>query len=320
MKRNLLSNVKNQLKSFMKELFPCEGSKPSAASLRREHLWSIGIYVGNSPLEFASPDNIINPVLSCNDVSDVPALFVADPFMIEVDHTWYMFFEVMNQQNRKGEIGLAISNNGFEWTYQEIVLTEPFHLSYPYIVKCIDEYYIIPESFQAGAIRLYKATNFPTQWAFIGNLLTGDYYADSSIFYHDNKWWLFTETNPQLKHDTLRLYYAENLMGPWFEHAGSPIIAGNAHIARPAGRVLTFNGKITRYAQDCEPIYGTQVRAFEIAVLTTTGYQERALGEGPVLMGSGTGWNESGMHHIDPHPMEDGRWIACVDGFLWQEY
>jgi hypothetical protein len=317
----LSGKVKDRLKGFVKRLFPSdELSEPSVIQLRREHLWSIGIYIGNSPFDFASPENITNPVLSNKDVSDVPALFIADPFMIEVNHMWYMFFEVMNKTNLKGEIGLAISNDGFKWVYQQIVVAESFHLSYPYTFELMGNYYMIPESYQAGFIRLYKAVKFPTQWEFIGNLLSGPYYADSSLFYHDKKWWLFAETNPDLKHDTLRLYYAENLTGPWSEHMGSPIIAGNAHIARPAGRVLIFNGRIIRYAQDCDPIYGTQVRAFEITDLTATNYQERAIGESPILRGSGTGWNECGMHHIDPHPIGEGRWIACVDGFLWQEY
>ncbi len=320
MRRILSGTVKNHLKSFVKRLFSSdEISEPSVTQLRREHLWSIGIYIGNSPFDLASPEYVTNPVLSHKDISDVPALFVADPFMIEVNHIWYMFFEVMNKQNRKGEIGFAISNNGLEWIYQQIVIAEPFHLSYPYIFKWTSDYYMIPESYQAGCIRLYKAVEFPTRWAFIGNLLSGPYYADSSLFHYDNKWWLFAETNPDLKHDTLRLYYAENLTGPWFEHTGSPLIAGNAHVARPAGRILIFDGRIIRYAQDCDPIYGTQVRAFEITALTVTSYQERAVGESPVLRGSGTGWNECGMHHIDPHPMGEGRWIACVDGFLWQE-
>jgi hypothetical protein len=29
----------------------------------------------------------------------------------------------------------------------------------------------------------------------------------------------------------------------------------------------------------------------------------------------GTGWNRSRMHHIDPHHVGSGHWIACVDGW-----
>jgi hypothetical protein len=34
-----------------------------------------------------------NPVLTRGDVNDVPALFVADPFILESDGKWHMYFE-----------------------------------------------------------------------------------------------------------------------------------------------------------------------------------------------------------------------------------
>ena len=37
--------------------------------------------------------------------------------------------------------------------------------------------------------------------------------------------------------------------------------------------------------------------------------------EDPVLGARNDGWNEMGMHHIDPHLLEDGTWLACVDGW-----
>jgi hypothetical protein len=59
------------------------------------------------------------------------------------------------------------------------------------------------------------------------------------------------------------------------------------------------------------------VRAFEISELTTENYHERQIGDLPLLTGSGAGWNKDGMHHIDPHKIDDNRWIACVDGWHW---
>ncbi len=105
-------------------------------------------------------------------------------------------------------------------------------------------------------------------------------------------------------------------MGPWLEHPKSPIIEGDDYIARPAGRVLVLRDRVVRYAQDCFPSYGIQVRAFEITELTTGGYREREVSESPILRASGAGWNASGMHHIDPHFVGDGQWIACVNGWL----
>lgn len=281
----------------------------------QEQVWSIGIYVGQSPFNFLSLENINNPVLTRDHVSDVRADFLADPFMIPVNNTWYMFFEVLNRQTAKGEIGLALSENGLDWAYNQIVLSEPFHLSYPYVFKYEHEYFMLPESHQANSVRLYKALSFPTQWVFIKTLLEGRGYVDPSIFYFDNKWWLLVgDGAAPSRADTLRLYYANELTGPWSEHPKSPIIEGNSRIARPAGRPLLCRGKMVRYAQDCFPSYGTQVRAFEISHLSTRSYFEKEIEDSPILTPSGTGWNKWGMHHLDPHLMADGRWLACVDG------
>ena len=279
-------------------------------------IWSIGIYSGTTPYSFAPTSSVRNPVITREDVSDVPAVLVADPFMIRADGTWFMFFEVLNWRTRKGEIGLAVSDDGRDWTYQHVVLAEPFHLSYPYVFERAGDHYMIPESYQAGSVRLYKATRFPTEWSFVGAMLEAPYIVDASVFQHDGTWWLFAETNLDTKHDTLRLYYSSDLRGPWHEHPGSPVIEGDPHIARPAGRVVVAGDQIVRYAQDCHPLYGTEVRAFDITELTTTHYCEREVDGGPVLGPSGNGWNACGMHHIDAHARDDGGWIACVDGWF----
>lgn len=262
-----------------------------------------------------------NPVLAHEHVSDVPALFVADPFMLRVDQTYYLFFEVLNRRTARGEIGLATSENAIEWAYQQIVLKEPFHLSYPYVFEWQNQYYLIPESCETKSIRLYRAIDFPMRWSFVQTLLEGYEFVDSSFFAFQDKCWLFTGLGlPPNRADTLRLYYAEDLHAPWIEHRRSPIVAGNVHLARPAGRICVSDGEVIRYAQDCYPAYGSQVWAFEITDLTPETFSEREVNQRPILTGSGIGWNASGMHHLDLHWREDGRCIACVDGFMWRTF
>lgn len=313
----LASKVNRRLRQLARGLFFPLLGQAGWRRIRGWQKWSIGIYVGTSPFDFHPPENVNNPVLTCEAVSDVPADFVADPFMLKVNHTWYMFFEVMNRQTDRGEIGLAISENGMTWTYQQIVLVEPFHLSYPYVFEWMNDCYMIPETSAVDSVRLYKASQFPLEWSYVGTLVSGLRFADSSVVHHAGKWWLFTETSRQMKFDTLRLYHADDLTGPWCEHPKSPIIEGNPSFARPAGRIVASRNRLIRYAQDCDPVYGTKVRACEIHELTTGSYREHEAEGSPILSGNGTGWNRDGMHHIDPHRLEDGRWIACVDGWTW---
>lgn len=291
---------------------PLNAKRARRTALSHPDVWSIGIYTGASPFKLSPEPRVSNPVLSRGDVSDVPAAFVADPFMVRVDGLWHMFFEVMNSRSDKGQIGLAVSANGLSWEYRQIVLDEPFHLSYPYVFEWKGEHYMIPETLEPRAVRLYKADSFPTSWRLVGTLIDGEY-ADPSIFRFQDRWWLFACTTPY-QHDTLRLYFADDLLGPWVEHPRSPIIERNDRIARPGGRVLVFDDRVVRFTQDCYPMYGSQVRAFEISPLSPIEYSEREALESPILKGSGNGWNRSAMHTVDLHPTRDGRWIACVDG------
>jgi hypothetical protein len=274
--------------------------------------WSIGIYAGVSPFDLVARTGASNPVLTARDVRDVTAAFVADPFMVREGSTWYMFFEVLDARTYEGKIGLAVSQDGLRWAYERVVLSEPYHLSYPYVFKWQNQYYMVPDCRGVDSIRLYKAVRFPTDWSFVRVLVDEDY-VDSSLLHHADRWWLFAAN---LENDTLHLFHADNLMGSWSEHPQSPIVKGNPHIARPAGRILALEpgDRIFRYAQDDEPTYGNQVRAFEITELTSTNYREKEVSPTAVIKASGRGWNAHGMHNIDAHPMSDGTWIACVDG------
>jgi len=287
------------------------GRPADTQSLRQRCNWSIGIYAGTSPFRLG-PVDVKNPVIAATDVKDVPARYVADPFMIEAKGNWYLFFEVMNARTRQGDIGLATSSDLVTWEYKQIVLDEPFHLSYPYVFRHLDQYYMIPESHDANSVRLYKAVSFPTKWQFVKTLLVGSY-VDPCVFQHEGKWWMFVG-GKKGRQRALRIYYASDPTGPWTEHPKSPYAAGNDHACRPGGRVVKWNDKLFRFAQDDDPSYGRQVWAFEITKLTTTEFEEAKVPGGPVVKGATRGWNAGRMHHIDPHEIRPDEWIACVDG------
>lgn len=276
-------------------------------------VWSIGIYSGNSPFSLTSDKNIRNPVLTAKNIIDRKALFVADPFMLREQDIWYMFFEVFNRETERGEIGLATSTDGLHWKYQQIILSESFHLAYPYVFKYENDFYIVPETYKEKTIKLYKATLFPFRWEFITDLLTGSNFLDSSIIHHNGIWWLFT--CPTISNDILQLFYSSALIGPWFEHPANPIVNVNPHTARCGGRIIILNGKIIRFAQDDYPKYGNCLHAFEINKLTTTQYEEIAYPHNPILAASGKNWNKNGMHNINPCFLAKDKWLACVDGY-----
>lgn len=275
--------------------------------------WSVGIYEGKTIGQMRDAPGVHNPVLKASDVTDVRAMFVADPFLMEKDSQWYLFVEVFNKCSGKGEIGMAKSVDGKRFEYQKIVLNEPFHMSYPYVFEYKGQMYMIPESAEANQLRLYSATRFPDQWKFEKTLLTGSF-GDHEIFQYNNKWWLFVGAAPS-KHNVLKLFYADSLTGPWVEHPKSPIVKDNSRMARPGGRFVVEDGKMYRLAQDCKPAYGSALLAFEIIKLTPEEYVERRADFDPILKGGKQEWNRHGMHHMDAHRISNGDWFASVDGY-----
>lgn len=272
--------------------------------------WSIGIYSGATLLDLEPHSAIRNPILTRRDVTDVDAVCVADPFMIREGATSYLFFEVLERTEQRGEIGLAVSDDGLHWRYRQIVLKEKWHLSYPYVFKWENAHYMVPESRRAGRIVLYQAALFPLDWRPVATIRRGNF-ADPSIFRFRGQWWMFVCSSWC---DTLRLYMTEDLKSPWREHPLSPLVDGDPGRARPAGRVVACDDHVVRFAQNCRQRYGMAVRAYKINRLTPTEYAEKELARVPILRGSGQGWNAQRMHHIDPHPTSEGSWIAYVDG------
>lgn len=285
--------------------------RPAQTATKRLPIWSIGIYTGETPFDLKPAEGIENPVICAKNVTDIQAGFVADPFMIKAGETWHMFFEVMNAATKKGEIGLATSEDGLTWEYRQIVLREPFHLSYPCVVYRDGEYYMTPETHEANSIRLYRADRFPDRWSLVERIMDGGW-ADPSIFFFEGLCWMFTSRDCR-ENDTLDLFYAETITGPWKPHPMNPVVNGDSRISRPGGRVLVSGNKVVRFAQDCSLGYGDQVRALEISELTRLTYGEREIDQSPVLSAGEQSWHESGMHHVDPH-LANGRWLASVDG------
>jgi hypothetical protein len=273
--------------------------------------WSIGILAGPSPLRLSAHPGAAQPVLAARDVTDVEASFVADPFMVRTGEGWAMFFEVLDADTGLGRIGVATSPDAVQWRYRSLVLTEPFHLSYPHVLEWRGQHYMVPETLAPGVVRLYRADAFPGGWRHVADLAPGPA-ADPTPFEHAGRWWMLTCGRPY-QHDTLRLFGADELHGPWREHPASPVIEGDARLGRPAGRVARVDGRLLRFAQDCRRSYGEAVTAVEIVRLTVDEYVERMIEPAP-LLGPSTGFMAEGVHHVDAHELAPGRWVACVDG------
>jgi hypothetical protein len=154
-----------------------------------------------------------------------------------------------------------------------------------------------------------KGSNDVAASTYKGDLIKGDHYISPTLTRYKGLWWLFTSAPGN---DTLRLFSARDLKGPWTEHPQSPIVKKDLHTARPAGRPFVIDGTLYRLGMDCDPTYGSHVRAFQITDLSPTTYAEKMV-ENPLVKASSKGWNALAMHHMDALRTGPGEWIAVVD-------
>lgn len=282
-------------------------------------IWSISVSKGKTFEDLFKAGGFSEPILTAGQVTDIKAEFIADPFIVQENSTYFLFFEVLGLYDQKGRISMAASNDGVLWHYERIVLEESFHLSYPYVFQHENRFYMIPDN-NSGYIKLYKAVNFPYEWEFSADLLKG-IFADASILHKDGMFWLFAEQADHMgrRNGNLHLYYSERLDSGWTEHPQSPLYTDRPECARPAGRVLEVKGENLRFSQDDKAYYGRCVNLHKIERLTVCEYKETVMPE--ILKGSGLqgDWRKDGMHHIDCCLTAGSKWLAVADGHYFRE-
>ena len=275
------------------------------AIIGQKKKYSIGLYEGESIFDLKPSKN--NPILTKFDVTDVVASFVADPFIIKDRGKYYLFMEVKSKRKRDiGEIGLAVGENIYDLEYQKIVLKEDFHLSYPYVFKKDNEFFMFVESGENRDLRLYKAVNFPYEWKIDRIFLKGKRLADPTLVEINGTYYIFVT---DMDDEVMRLFISDDLK-ELKEHKLSPFYKGDWSKIRNGGRIFIDNGKIYRFAQNCKRYYGEKLDMYEITKLNENEFEEKFIKT--ILSPSGKDWNSDQMHTIDI--IKEDKYYAIVDG------
>ena len=203
----------------------------------------------------------------------------ADCFYVENQGRHFIFFEEVDDQHPVGFLSVLEVFKDGRYTEPETILKLDYHLSYPCVFKVENDWYMIPESSANRTVELWKCTDFPTQWEKHSNLLEGIEAVDTTPFYHDGMWYLFTSTRRDCKKfgDRLDLFFTEDILNPnWQEHPQNPVCKGQQQF-RMAGKPFMYQNKCVRPSQDSLKRYGGNIELKEIIKLSPTEYQEQLL-------------------------------------------
>lgn len=223
--------------------------------------------------------------------------FWADPHIIFENGTYYLFIEE-SVYGQKGHISVTTMNADGKHAQPIPILKRPYHLSYPFVFKFDGTYFMIPETMENKTIEVYKCLEFPYKWEFHKNLFENLQAVDTTLFYHNSKWWLFTvisEYEGETTWDELFLFYADNpLTDNWIPHPKNPIVS-DVRLARPAGKIFQVNGNIIRPSQNSSKGYGYSITLNQVKLLNETDYKEEPIGS------IEPGWNDhiKGIHSLD---------------------
>jgi hypothetical protein len=204
----------------------------------------------------------------------------ADPFLYEWRGKHYIFFENVGDSHPRGEIWFVELDEDGNAGQPERALARDYHLSYPQVFGWRGETYMLPETCQNASVEIYRAVDFPRRWELAATLLTNVRAADSTIFEHGGKLWLFTAGigGKDLGCSELSLFFSDSLFGPWMPHPKNPIVC-DVSGARPAGSLFYEAGELIRPAQDCSQRYGYAISLNRVDVLSETDYRETRVGK-----------------------------------------
>ncbi|MFT3998576.1 MAG: hypothetical protein QM667_14335, partial [Asticcacaulis sp.] len=210
-----------------------------------------------------------------------------------------VFAETWDYRVKRGEIQYFQYDNNNTLIGSGMALSQPFHLSYPFLIEDNNALYMLPEAHKSGVLTLYRCVSFPDQWEPVKVLL--DVPAiDATVVRHNGLWWMFYSLPGADRRAMRELHVAwsTELMGPWQQHAANPVRAG-LETSRPGGTPFVIDGKLHLPMQDCVETYGGAVNVLRIDTLTPERFAAT-----PVARFDGKGLLEEygdGFHTLSGH-------------------
>lgn len=241
-----------------------------------------------------------------HDLPDDKSRFYADPFPFEHDGRMYLFVEDFVHAAGYGVISVVEFDDKGPVGTPRPVLDTGSHLSYPFVFKHRGAIWLIPENGTAGTIDLYRAASFPDRWVKETTLVSAIVASDATLFEHAGRWWMLATVrdNGGAFSDTLHVWSAPDIVGPWTPHKGNPVLVDIA-TARPAGHVVLRNGKLIRPFQDCRGGYGAALGLAEITRLDDEAFEQRV----ETFLHAGSLWPGRRLHTLN----RAGH-LECIDG------
>ena len=140
----------------------------------------------------------------------------ADPSIVYDKENTYVFMEAFEKKEHIGRIAVSHFEKDGILSTPQVILKEPFHLSFPTIVRWNDKLYMIPETCQCNSLCIYECLQFPHQWNLYKPFDVGCKLVDTIVLEKTKeKLTLQTSTwqEPNFLNTKFQIYYLKNQDG-----------------------------------------------------------------------------------------------------------
>lgn len=261
--------------------------------LFRHQQWGVGII--DAPVQAVAGLTGAGRPLPVQWLAEPPGRFLADPFAVEQEEKGDLLLiaEDYHWKAAKGRIS-SVQLTGERVGEPQLLFDLPFHMSYPYLFRHEGRLFCVPETSEAGEVRLYVLDERTLEPRLDRVLISGRRLVDGTIFQHEGRWWLLATDEANGANDKLHAWMAPDLRGPWTEHPANPIKT-DPRSSRPAGRPFVHDGRLYRPGQDCSRVYGGAVAINRIVELTPDRFEEMTVH----LLKPQPGWRyTAGLHTL----------------------
>ncbi len=236
------------------------------------------------------------PATGYRVLADDGRRYYADPFVLVADGRRTLFVEEFPLATGKGIISAAAIEDDGRIGTPRPVLEEPHHLSYPFVFAHQGEVWMIPESSGTRRVDLYRARRVPDAWEHAAVLIDGVSASDVTLTRQAGVWWMFAATHAwtSSSRDTLELFSAPGLFGPWTPHPRNPVLV-DRRAARPGGAMFRMGKELWRPAQDSSKGYGSALSFCRVDALTPDAYRQTLVS----TVHPGGSWPGRGLHTVN---------------------
>lgn len=191
----------------------------------------------------------------------------ADPFVFEYEGKTAVFVELMDKKYGWGTIGVFEIIDGKIQPFKEII-REKNHMSFPNVFIHNGVVYMIPETYGANDVHMYRCVDFPYSWEKTNPLIEGVKLVDHSLIELDKETYIVSYDLDSNSSRCFVLNWNRMKLEEFYPE-------GDYCKERPGGTFFYENVDLKRVIQDCRNTYGDYLKIYFVNKLNREVFDEK---------------------------------------------